>query len=108
MAQNYVTPQILMEAIAHWLRTRPWSYLGRRYGFDGASYAMRPLSADFGADLERDMRRDIAWLGSLPAGAVAISGETVYPDQKRLEIAVGSAAVQLWISSGGVARVSAV
>lgn len=95
MANDEYNVDLLFRMIAHWVGTKPFTYLGSTYGAPTEDLLQKPLSSPIGDAYLAKMREDIPVLGRLPAGVISLYAENNGMDRKNLYIDINGSAVSI-------------
>ncbi len=95
MANAAYNVDLLFRMIAHWVQTKPYSYLGSSYGAPLEEILQKPLSSPIADAFLAKMRADIPVLAALPASVVTMYAESNGIDRKYIYIDIDGSAVSL-------------
>lgn len=94
---------LLFRFVAHWVATKPKTYLGSTYGAPTEDLLQKPLSQPLSDIYLAKMLKDLPVLAALPPGVVSMSVSNDGLDRKNIFITIAGSSVSL-ASLGGVAR----
>lgn len=104
VANEVFNVDLLFRMIAHWLRTKPNSYLGSTYGAPLEDWLQKPLSSPIADAFLAKMKIDIPVLASLPVGTINLEATNNGIDRKNLYISINGSSISVDALVGVVDR----
>jgi hypothetical protein len=104
MANDVFNVDLLFRMIAHWLRTKPKSYLGSPYGAPLDDWLQKPLSSPIADAFLAKMKVDIPVLAALPPGTISLEATDDGIDQRNLFININGSSISVDSLVGEVDR----
>lgn len=95
MANDAYNVDLLFRMVAHWIGTKPFTYLGSSYGAPTEELLQKPLSSPIADSFLAKMRDDIPVLAALPAGVISMYAENDGIDRQYIYIDIDGSAVSL-------------
>lgn len=95
---------LLFRMIAHWLGTKPKTYLGSTYGAPLDDLLQKPLSSPIADAFLAKMKIDIPVLAALPVGTVNLEATNNGIDRKNLYININGSSISVDALVGEVDR----
>jgi len=86
---------LLFRYIAHWVGTKPKTYLGSTYGAPTEDLLQKPLSSPLADAYLAKMRVDLPVIAALPNGAVSMSITNDGIDRLNIYISINGASVSI-------------
>lgn len=94
-ADDTFNADLLFRMIAHWLKTKPKTYLGSTYGAPLEDWLQKPLSSPIADAFLAKMKTDIPVLAALPVGTISLEATNNGIDRKNLYININGASVSV-------------
>jgi len=104
LADDVFNVDLLFRMIAHWLGTKPNTYLGSTYGAPLADLLQKPLSSPIADAFLAKMKVDIPVLGALPVGTINLEATNNGIDRKNLFININGRSISVDALVGEVDR----
>jgi hypothetical protein len=95
MANDAYNVDLLFRMVAHWLKTKPFTYLGSTYGAPTEELLQKPLSSPIADAFLAKMRDDIPVLAALPPGVINMYADSDGIERKNIYIEINGSAVSL-------------
>lgn len=95
MADDTLNTDLLFRMIAHWVGTKPNSYLGSTYGSPTEDLLQKPLNSPIADSYLAKMREDIPVIAALPPGTVNMYAKNEGVDRKNIFIEIQGSSVNL-------------
>lgn len=104
MADDVFNVDLLFRMIAHWLGTKPNTYLGSTYGAPLEDWLQKPLSSPIADAFLAKMKIDIPVLAALPVGTISLEATNNGIDRRNLYININGSAISVEALVGEVDR----